>query len=111
MSMLTELRNRGIADVLIVCHNGLKDLADAIRVTWPHATVQTCVVHLVRNRLRYASKKHWQTIARQLRGIYTAPTAHGCRGGLRRVLRGAEAAVPGDDPKLGAVLAGVSCRS
>jgi hypothetical protein len=73
--MLTELRNRGIADALIVCCDGLKDLPDAIRVTWPHATVQTCVVHLVRNSLRYASKKHWQTIARQLRGIHTAPTA------------------------------------
>ena len=74
MSMLTELRMRGVADALIVCCDGLKGLPDAIRVTWPHATVQTCVVHLVRNSLRYASKKYWAQIAKSLRGIYTAPT-------------------------------------
>ncbi len=74
MSMLSELKNRGVSDALIVCCDGLKGLPDAIRVTWPQATVQTCVVHLVRNSLRYASKKHWQTITRQLRTIYTAPT-------------------------------------
>ena len=74
MTMLTELRNRGIADVLIVCCDGLKGLPDAIRVTWPQATVQTCVVHLVRNSLRYASKKHWSQITRQMRAIYTAAT-------------------------------------
>jgi putative transposase len=74
MTMLTELRNRGIADALIVCCDGLKGLPDAIRVIWPDAVVQTCVVHLVRNSLRYASKKHWAQITRQLRAIYTAPT-------------------------------------
>jgi transposase-like protein len=74
MTMLTELRNRGIADALIVCCDGLKGLPDAIRVTWPDATVQTCVVHLVRNSLRYASKKHWSTITKQMREIYTAAT-------------------------------------
>jgi putative transposase len=74
MTMLTELRNRGIGDALIVCCDGLKGLPDAIRATWPDATVQTCVVHLVRNSLRYASKKHWSSITRQMRIIYTAPT-------------------------------------
>jgi transposase-like protein len=74
MTMLTELRNRGIADALIVCCDGLKGLPDAIRTTWPDATVQTCVVHLVRNSLRYASKKYWGQITRELREIYTAPT-------------------------------------
>jgi transposase-like protein len=74
MTMLTDLKNRGIADALIVCCDGLKGLPDAIRATWPDATVQTCVVHLVRNSLRYASKKHWGQITRELREIYTAPT-------------------------------------
>jgi len=73
-TMLTELRNRGIADALIVCCDGLKGLPDALRTTWPDATVQTCVVHLVRNSLRYASKQHWAQITREMRGIYTAPT-------------------------------------
>jgi transposase-like protein len=74
MSMLTELKNRGVADALVVCCDGLKGLPDAIRVTWPEATVQTCVVHLVRNSLRYASRKCWAKITSELREIYTAPT-------------------------------------
>jgi putative transposase len=74
MTMLTELRNRGLTDALIVCCDGLKGLPDAIRVTWPEATVQTCVVHLVRNGLRYASRKYWAKISGEMRDIYTAPT-------------------------------------
>ena len=74
MTMLTELKNRGLVDALIVCCDGLKGLPDAIRVTWPEATVQTCVVHMVRNSLRYASKKHWSKITKSMRAIYTAPT-------------------------------------
>jgi putative transposase len=74
MNMLTDLRNRGILDVCIVCCDGLKGLPDAIRATWPLADVQTCVVHLVRNSLRYASKKHWSAITADLKVIYTAPS-------------------------------------
>ncbi len=74
MNMLTELRNRGVADALIVCCDGLKGLPDAIWGTWSDATVQTCVVHMVRNSLRYASKKHWGRITKSMRAIYTAPT-------------------------------------
>ena len=74
MTMLTELRNRGVTDVLITCCDGLKGLPDAVRTVWPDTTVQTCVVHLVRNSLRYASKKYWPQITRSLKAIYTAPT-------------------------------------
>ena len=63
-----------LADALIVCCDGLKGLPESIRITWPEATVQTCVVHVVRNSLRYASKKHWSRITAQMREIYTAPT-------------------------------------
>ena len=73
-TMLTELRNRGLTDALIVCCDGLKGLPESIRATWPEATVQTCVVHLVRNTLRYVSKKYWSTITREMREIYTAPS-------------------------------------
>lgn len=73
-TMLTELRNRGLHDALIVCCDGLKGLPESIRTTWPDATVQTCVVHMVRNSLRYASKKDWSKITKQMRAIYTAPT-------------------------------------
>jgi transposase-like protein len=74
MSVLTELRNRGIADCFIVCCDGPKGLPDAIRATWPAAEVQLCVVHLVRSSLRYASKKYWGPICADMREIYTAPT-------------------------------------
>ena len=73
-TMLTELRNRGLQDALIVCCDGLKGLPESIRATWPQATVQTCVVHLVRNSLRYVSKKYWSAITREMREIYTAPS-------------------------------------
>ena len=74
LGVMTELRNRGIADVLVLCCDGLKGLPDAAKASWPLVDVQLCVVHLVRNSLRYASKKHWGQITRELREIYTAPS-------------------------------------
>jgi transposase-like protein len=74
MTMLTELRNRGVADVCIVCCDGLKGLPEAIAATWPLATIQTCVVHLVRNSLRYASKADRSKITTGLKAVYTAAT-------------------------------------
>jgi putative transposase len=74
MTVLTELRNRGIRDTFIVCCDGLKGLAESIRATWELAEVQLCVVHLVRSSLRYTSKKDWGPVCRGLREIYTAPT-------------------------------------
>jgi transposase-like protein len=74
LGMLTELRNRGVKDVLIACCDGLKGLPDAITATWPAATVQACVVHLVRNSLRYASKKDWGAVTAGLKAVYTAAT-------------------------------------
>lgn len=73
-AMLTELANRGLADALIVCCDGLAGLPESIRATWPNATVQTCVVHMVRNSLRYSSRKHWGPITKAMRDIYTSPT-------------------------------------
>jgi putative transposase len=74
LGMLTELKNRGVADACIVCCDGLKGLPDAIVATWPQATVQTCVVHLVRNSLRFASKADWAQVTRDMKAMYTAPT-------------------------------------
>lgn len=72
LSVLTELKNRGLADVLFVCCDGLKGLPEAIEATWPRASVQTCVVHLVRASLRYCSWKDRKRITAALRPIYTA---------------------------------------
>jgi putative transposase len=77
LAMLTELKNRGVQDVLIACCDGLKGLPEAITTTWPRATVQSCVVHLVRNSLRYAAKNHWGKITADLKKVYTAPTLTG----------------------------------
>lgn len=74
LGVFSELRNRGILDALMLCCDGLKGLPDSARATWPLVDVQLCVVHLVRNSLRYASKKHWGQITAQLREIYTAPS-------------------------------------
>lgn len=72
LSVLAELRNRGVADVCILCCDGLKGLPDAVTATWPATIVQTCVVHLIRASLRYASRKHWPAISAGLRPVYTA---------------------------------------
>ncbi len=59
LSVLTELKNRGVDDVFFLICDGLKGLPDAVGAVWPLAIVQTCVVHLLRNTFRYASKKDW----------------------------------------------------
>ena len=81
-SVLTELRNRGVADVLIVCCDGLPGLPDAITATWPKTVVQVCVVHLMRASLRYASKRDHPQLAPALRTIYTAPTESAAEAAL-----------------------------
>jgi putative transposase len=72
LTVLSELKSRGVADACIVCCDGLTGLPDAITVTWPQAIVQLCVVHLIRASLRYASRKYWAPLAKDLRLIYTA---------------------------------------
>ncbi len=72
--VLTEIKNRGTTDVCIVVCDGLTGLPDAVAAVWPQAIVQTCIVHLLRNSFRYASRKDWPAIARDLKPLYTAPT-------------------------------------
>jgi len=74
LQVLTEIKNRGTSDVCIVVCDGLKGLPEAIETTWPLAIVQTCVLHLVRNTFRLASRADWDAMARGLRPVYTAPT-------------------------------------
>jgi transposase-like protein len=72
LTVLSELKGRGVADVCIVCCDGLTGLPDAIGVVWPQAVVQLCVVHLIRASLRYASRKYWAPLTKDLKLIYTA---------------------------------------
>ena len=75
MNVLTEIKNRGVNDVFFIVCDGLKGLPDSVNNVFPLATVQTCIIHLIRGTFRYASKKYWDHIARDLRPIYTAPSA------------------------------------
>jgi putative transposase len=72
--VLTEIKNRGAKDVCILVCDGLSGLPDAVATVWPQTIVQGCVVHLIRNSFRYASRRDWSGIAGDLKPIYTAPT-------------------------------------
>ena len=82
LSVLTELHNRGLDDVLIVCCDGLTGFGDAIEAVWPETIVQTCVVHLIRNSMRYCSWKDRKAVTRALRSIYKADTVDAAAGAL-----------------------------
>ena len=74
MSVLADLKNRGVADVFFVVCDGLKGLPDSVNAVFPAAIVQACVIHLIRATLRYASRKYWDQLTKDLRAIYTAPS-------------------------------------
>ncbi|MCL2594168.1 MAG: IS256 family transposase [Promicromonosporaceae bacterium] len=74
LSVLTDLKNRGIQDVFFVVCDGLKGLPDCVRTVWPMATVQTCIIHLIRGSFRYAAKQYWSELTADLKPIYQAPT-------------------------------------
>jgi len=71
-AVLTDLKNRGVTDVFFVVCDGLKGLPDSVTQAFPKAIVQTCIIHLIRNTFRYASKKYWNQIAADLKPIYQA---------------------------------------
>jgi transposase-like protein len=74
LAVLTELKNRGVDDVLMLVCDGLKGLPQAVEAVWPRTIVQTCVIHLLRNSFRYAARQDWDKIARALKPVYTAST-------------------------------------
>jgi putative transposase len=75
MQVLTELKQRGVRDILICCVDGLKGFPEAIEAIFPQTTVQTCIVHLLRHSLRYVPRKEREQVARDLKPIYTAKDA------------------------------------
>lgn len=72
LQVLTEIKNRGVDDACIVVCDGLKGLPESIEATWPLAIVQTCVLHLIRNTFKLASRADWDRMAKDLRPVYTA---------------------------------------
>jgi putative transposase len=82
LGVLTELKNRGVEDILIACVDGLKGFPEAIETVYPKTQVQLCIIHLVRHSLRYVSWKERKQVAADLRTIYTAATAEAAEQAL-----------------------------
>lgn len=82
MSVLTDIKNRGVRDTFFLVCDGLKGLPDVVGNVWPLATVQTCIIHLIRNTFKLASKKDWDALKRDVKPIYTAPTPDAARAAL-----------------------------
>ncbi len=82
MSVLTDIRNRGVKDVFFLVCDGLKGLPEVVSNVWPRTIVQTCIIHLIRNTFRLASRKDWDALKRDLKPIYTAVNADGARAAL-----------------------------
>lgn len=79
MSVLTDLRNRGVKDVFFLVCDGLKGLPEVVTNVWPQTVVQTCVIHLIRNTFRLTSRRYWDELKRDIKPIYTAVNATAAR--------------------------------
>ena len=82
LKVFNELRNRGVSDILIAVTDGLNGMEQALGSAFPKTTLQTCIVHLIRNSLDYASWKDRKALAKALRPIYAAPTAEAAQAAL-----------------------------
>lgn len=82
MSVLVDLKNRGVRDVFFLVCDGLTGLPETVANVWPHTIVQTCIVHLIRNTFRLAARQHWDAIKRDIKPIYTAPNPSGTLAAL-----------------------------
>ena len=74
MGVLTDLRNRGVQDILIACMDGLTGFPDAVRAVFPETRIQLCIVHMVRNSTKYVSYKDLKAVCHDLKRIYSAPS-------------------------------------
>ena len=85
MSVLTDLRNRGVKDTFFVVCDGLKGLPEVVGNVWPQAIVQTCIIHLIRNTFRLASRRDWDALKHDVKPIYTAVNATAARAALEEL--------------------------
>ncbi|WP_426623730.1 IS256 family transposase [Leifsonia sp. McL0607] len=85
MSVLTDIKNRGVRDTFFLVCDGLKGLPEVVGNVWPLTTVQTCIIHLIRNTFRLASKKDWDALKRDVKPIYTAPSPNAARAALEEL--------------------------
>ena len=82
MKVFNDLKTRGVADILIAVTDGLKGMPEALGAVFPATTLQTCIVHLIRNSLDYASWKDRKLLAAAIKPIYTAPSAEAAQAEL-----------------------------
>jgi putative transposase len=82
MSVLTDIKNRGVADVFFLVCDGLKGLPEVVANVWPLTTVQTCILHLIRNTFHLASKRDWDALKRGIKPLCTAANAAAAREAL-----------------------------
>jgi transposase-like protein len=87
LTLLNELKNRGVDDVLIFAIDGLNGFNDAIQAVYPKAEIQRCIVHQIRSSLRYVSWKDRKAVAKDLRTVYTASTEEDAQLALSRLRR------------------------
>lgn len=85
MQVLTEVKNRGVEEVLLCCIDGLKGFSDAIKAIYPDAIIQQCIVHQIRHTVKFVSHKHRKNFCEDLKTIYTAPTEEAGRDALKEV--------------------------
>src|SRR5581483_3673362 len=95
LKIMSELRTRGVEDVIFVCCDGLPGLPDAIEAVWPDATVQTCIVHLIRASLRYCSYKERRRVTSELKNIYRAVNETEAAAALARSTPATATVTPG----------------
>ena len=84
LSVFTDLKNRGVQDCFIACVDGLKGLPEAIETVFPHAQVQLCIVHKLRNSFKYVTWKDRKAVAKDLRAVYGAMTLAEAEEALER---------------------------
>lgn len=95
LSVLNELKNRGVQDIFIVCADGLSGIKEAIEAEYPKAEYQRCIVHVVRNTLKYVADKEKKAFARDLKTIYHAANEATALEQLEKVRQTWEAKYPG----------------
>jgi putative transposase len=101
MSVLTDIKNRGVKDSFFLVCDGLKGLPEVVANVWPLTTVQTCIIHLIRNTFRLASRQDWDALKRDVKPIYLhrgqrrgrPGGVRGAHGALRQEIRGDRAPV------------------
>ncbi|MDD4628250.1 MAG: IS256 family transposase [Candidatus Peribacteraceae bacterium] len=87
MQVLTEIKNRGVEDVLLCCIDGLKGFSDAIKTIFPEAIIQQCIVHQIRHTVKFVSHKHRKAFCEDLKKIYMAPSEEAGLDALQEVKR------------------------